>query len=146
MILGQVVGHCRILSSLCVFHIEKDWFKKVSSHLPREGGNNLSRFLIHSLTLTGPNHVSWIIWLSEESSVPVRGINMCEGLGATRALAYLITATKDFLGGPVVKNLPANAADMGSIPGLGRFYLLQGNWARASQLGSLHLEPACHNC
>ena len=71
---------------------------------------------------------------------------MREGLGATQALAYLITATKDFLGGPVVKNLPANAADMGSIPGLGRFYLLQGNWARASQLGSLHLEPACHNC
>ena len=25
-----------------------------------------------------------------------------------------------FLGGSVVKNLPANAADMGSIPGLGR--------------------------
>ena len=28
---------------------------------------------------------------------------------------------------PVVKNPPANAGDMGSIPGLGRFYMLQGN-------------------
>ena len=27
----------------------------------------------------------------------------------------------DFPGGPVVKNLPANAGDTGSIPGLGRF-------------------------
>ena len=26
----------------------------------------------------------------------------------------------DFLGGPVVKNLPANAGDTGLIPGLGR--------------------------
>ena len=27
----------------------------------------------------------------------------------------------DFLGGPVVKNLPTNVGDVGSIPGLGRF-------------------------
>ena len=31
----------------------------------------------------------------------------------------------DFPGGPVVENLPADAADMGSIPGPGRFYMLQ---------------------
>jgi len=29
----------------------------------------------------------------------------------------------DFLGGPVVKNLPANAGDMGSVPALGRFHM-----------------------
>ena len=28
----------------------------------------------------------------------------------------------DFPGGPVVKNLPANAGDTGSISGLGRFH------------------------
>ena len=33
----------------------------------------------------------------------------------------------DFPGGPVVKNLPAKAVDMGSIPGLGSFHLLRGN-------------------
>ena len=38
-----------------------------------------------------------------------------------------------FTGGPVVKTLPANAGDTGSIPGLGRFLLLQGNYARESQ-------------
>ena len=39
---------------------------------------------------------------------------------------------------PVVKNLPANTGDMGSIPGPGRSYMLQGNWASAAQL----LQPA----
>ena len=33
----------------------------------------------------------------------------------------------DFPGSPVVKNLPANAGDMGLIPGLGRFHMLRGN-------------------
>ena len=33
----------------------------------------------------------------------------------------------DFPGDPVVKNLPASAGDTGSIPGPGRFYMLQGN-------------------
>ena len=32
----------------------------------------------------------------------------------------------DFPGGPVVKNLPDNAGDMGSIPSLGRFHMLWG--------------------
>ena len=30
-------------------------------------------------------------------------------------------------GGPVVKNLPANAGDTGSIPGLGRFHMRWSN-------------------
>ena len=33
----------------------------------------------------------------------------------------------DFLGGAVVKNLPAKAGDMGSVSGLGRFHMPQGN-------------------
>ena len=33
----------------------------------------------------------------------------------------------DFLGGPVVKTLPANAGNTGLIPGPGRFHILQGN-------------------
>ena len=33
----------------------------------------------------------------------------------------------DFPGGPVVKNLPANVGDTGSIPDLGRFHMPQGN-------------------
>ena len=44
---------------------------------------------------------------------------------------------RDFPGGTVVKNLPANAGDMGSSPGPGRSHMPQSNWARASQLLSL---------
>ena len=43
----------------------------------------------------------------------------------------------DFPGGPVIKNLPDNAGDMGSIPGLGRFHIPLSNWAWAPQLLSL---------
>ena len=35
--------------------------------------------------------------------------------------------------GPVVKNLPDNARDLGSIPGPGRFYMLQGTYTHALQ-------------
>ena len=34
---------------------------------------------------------------------------------------------KDFLGGPVVKNLPANAGDRGSISGPGKFHMPWSN-------------------
>ena len=44
---------------------------------------------------------------------------------------------KDFSGGPVVENPPANAGDMGSILGLGRSHMPRGNWAHGPQL-SLH--------
>ena len=37
----------------------------------------------------------------------------------------------DFPGGSVVQNSPANAGDMGSIPGPGRFHTLRDNEAHA---------------
>ena len=46
--------------------------------------------------------------------------------------------SRNFTGGPVVKSLPANTGDMGSIPGLGRFHMTQGNQARVPQLPSPH--------
>ena len=36
-------------------------------------------------------------------------------------------STRDFPGGPVVKNPPANAGDAGSIPGPGRSHMPRGN-------------------
>ena len=39
-----------------------------------------------------------------------------------------------FPGGTVERNLPGNAEDMGSIPGLGRSYMPQSNKAYAPQL------------
>ena len=40
--------------------------------------------------------------------------------------------------GPVIKNPPASAGDMGLIPGVGRFHMLWGNWAHGLQLLSPH--------
>ena len=37
----------------------------------------------------------------------------------------------------MVENLPANAGDMGSSPGLGRSHMPRSNWAREPQLLSL---------
>ena len=49
----------------------------------------------------------------------------------TWSLRYNVKVTKerlkDFSGGPVVKNLPANPGDMGSIPSTGRSRVPQGN-------------------
>ena len=72
-----------------------------------------------------------------------------QGLGNGRALGawpYPIQeqrAPLDFPDSPAVGNLPASAGGTGSIPGPGRFYMLQGNWARAPQLLRLVCSRAC---
>ena len=48
-----------------------------------------------------------------------------------------------FPGGAVVENLPANAGDTGSSPGLGRSHMPRSNWAREPQLLSLHVWSLC---
>ena len=44
-----------------------------------------------------------------------------------RAKNELLKQFRDVPGGLVVKNLPANAEDMGSLPGLGRSHMPQSN-------------------
>ena len=51
--------------------------------------------------------------------------------------------TLGFPGGAVVGNLPANAGDTGSSPGLGRSHIPQSNWAREPQLLSLRVWSLC---
>ena len=49
---------------------------------------------------------------------------------------------RGFPGGPVVKNLPANAGDIGLMPDPGRFHMLQSNQAHELQfLSPCALEP-----
>ena len=48
-----------------------------------------------------------------------------------------------FPGGAVVENLPANAGDTGSSPGLGRSHIPRSNWAREPQLLSLRVWSLC---
>ena len=48
-----------------------------------------------------------------------------------------------FPGGAVVENLPANAGDTGSSPGLGRSRMPRSDWAREPQLLSLCVWSLC---
>ena len=48
-----------------------------------------------------------------------------------------------FPGGAVVENLPANAGDTGSSPGLGRSHMPRSDWAREPQLLSLRVWSLC---
>ena len=48
-----------------------------------------------------------------------------------------------FPGGAVVGNLPANAGDTGSSPGLGRSHMPPSSWAREPQLLSLRVWSLC---
>ena len=48
-----------------------------------------------------------------------------------------------FPGGAVVENLPANAGDMGSRPGLGGSHMPRSDWAREPQLLSLRVWSLC---
>ena len=50
---------------------------------------------------------------------------------------------KGFPGGAVVENLPADAGDTGSSPGLGRSHMPRSIWAREPQLLSLHVWSLC---
>ena len=53
---------------------------------------------------------------------------------------------RDFLGGSVVKNLPANADDKGSVPGPGRPLMPQRSEARCTTTtAACSLEPVLHN-
>ena len=45
--------------------------------------------------------------------------------------------------GAVVKNLPANAGDTGSSPGLGRSHMPRSDWARERRLLSLRVWSLC---
>ena len=67
-------------------------------------------------------------------------INLMVGIfSISNHLVYTLSILQfwDFPGGAVVKNLPANAGDMGSSPGLGRSHMPWSNKACAPQLLSL---------
>ena len=51
--------------------------------------------------------------------------------------------SRGFPGGAVVENLPANAGDTGSSPGLGRSHMPWSNLARVPQLLSLCVWSLC---
>ena len=63
--------------------------------------------------------------------------------GVTEKELYVKRKLRGFPGGAVVENLPANAGDMGSSPGLGRSHMPRSNWAHEPQLVSLCVWSLC---
>ena len=61
----------------------------------------------------------------------------------TVRMAIIKKNTRGFPGGAVVENLPANAGDMGSSPGLGGSHVARSDWAREPQLLSLRVWSLC---
>ena len=59
------------------------------------------------------------------------------------AFFLIILLHLGFPGDAVVENLPANAGDTGSSPGLGRSHMLWSNYAREPQLLSLRVWSLC---
>ena len=57
--------------------------------------------------------------------------------------AINLETVQGFPGGAVVENLPANAGDVGSGPGLGGSHVPRSNWAREPQLLSLCVWSLC---
>ena len=62
---------------------------------------------------------------------------------AKTSKTMLNNSGEGFPGGAVVENLPANAGDMGSSPGLGGSHVLRSGWAREPQLLSLRVWSLC---
>ena len=58
-------------------------------------------------------------------------------------LLFFKTIIWGFPGGAVVENLPANAGDTGSSPGLGRSHMPRSKWAREPHLLSLRVWSLC---
>ena len=89
-----------------------------------------------------PTQSDQLIWESEETTQALespwrRMHQMPEAVMCFRRISW------GFPGGAVVENLPANAGDTGSSPGLGRSHMPRSNWAREPQLLSLRLWSLC---
>ena len=73
---------------------------------------------------------------------------MAEGIHSTGRGFDEEALSRDFLGGPVIKNLPSNTGDVGSIPVWGTKIpqaMGQLSLQAATSESVYHKEPACHN-
>ena len=75
------------------------------------------------LHFTHFNHVHFFLLFEVQL---IYNIELVSGIQQCDSVEHIYVCM-GFHAGAVVKNPPANAGDMGSIPGLGRFHMLQSN-------------------
>ena len=85
-----------------------------------------------------------------QGSIPGQGTRIPQAMGHSKKKQKknpkkqkTKTITRGFPGGAVVENLPANAGDTGSSPGLGGSHMPWSGWAREPQLLSLRVWSLC---
>ena len=73
--------------------------------------------------------MQWVRTQTSEVQTTISAVCTWPGYLSSMCLGFLISKVRirDFPGGTVVKNSPANAGDMGSIPGLGRSHIPRSN-------------------
>ncbi|KAJ8787207.1 hypothetical protein J1605_005793 [Eschrichtius robustus] len=111
----------------------------------------------------GGSHMPRSDWAREPQLLSLRVWSLCSAAGEATIVRGPRTAMKSgprlpqlekalaqkrrpnigFPGGAVVENLPANAGNTGSSPGLGRSHMPRSNWAREPQLLSLRVWSPC---
>ena len=87
------------------------------------------------ITLDGGSMIHFQKWLGKETTIKgqiVDGKMVVEYI--MNNIVSIGIYKKGFPGGAVVENPPANAGDMGSIPGPGKSHMPQSNQAHAPQL------------
>ena len=91
-------------------------------------------------------------WTRDRTRVPCIGrwtLNHCTTREALQLCSFFsrqfakIKKKLGFPGGAVVENLPANAGNTGSSPGLGRSHMPRSSWAREPQLLTLRVWSLC---
>ena len=107
---------------------------------------SLPRLNAYTGSYRAPN---WVPSMMQDKHLRLRG--KAKSRGERKRHTHLSTALSKqlkiplwgFPGGAVVENLPANAGDTGSSPGLGRSYMPRSKWAREPQLLSLRVWSLC---
>ena len=77
-----------------------------------------------------PNFLEFLLRYNLASprwSRPYRNVHPAESHYQKNGAHYVARSPRDLPGGPIIKNLPVNAGDTGSIPALGRSHMPWGN-------------------
>ena len=122
--------------------VEKHWKRKIKKHFLQVPWKvNLSSSIIFFLYI---RIINAKVLFNDVFCPSTSRVSFSEGCWAvvpvvtlSEIIPHLKRLYQNFPGGPVVKNLPANAGDTGLIPGWGRSHLLWSSWAHAPRLLSL---------
>ena len=96
-----------------------------------KSSGTLNPLLHHTLCFLSDLSLATGFWFSFLSVMGSRGFSLSKREALSSRIHVLKVSSRDFPGGSVVKDPPANAGDTSSIPDLGRFHVPQNYLAHA---------------